>query len=374
MLAKIKTAALFTFLTIIFHEFSIFECSRTSIELSDMKNGQNTLGRIPAKVKSPTDVTKLPSPLEVMTDINKEIEETSQDSICKREIDDDYLNSVDSDCMFYMSMPKSFKNSDFLHKYSPTSLNPIVETKFIESNTTHGPLCNTATSKRRDISSIDTKDEILVKQSPKALTSKNIARQIFSPLGTQQEFGKRSMSVDTIQMSYSSKQQTTDSPFSSISSTNNSKTITKRMLRKKIKCSQPKVEVDYYGFPGFETDDSIERSSDDDEVEYFSDSSSQKLNSETEDENNELDSDGNESKSRATVVEEEDMFVNAINSLDVYELNRDKELTPIAKNQQLETTNYWDELGFYDVASNEGIFSRDDESFCGLESRQMFKR
>ena len=175
-------------------------------------------------------------------------------------------------------------------------------------------------------------------------------------------------------MSYSSKQQTTDSPFSSISSTNNSKTITKRMLRKKIKCSQPKVEVDYYGFPGFETDDSIERSSDDDEVEYFSDSSSQKLNSETEDENNELDSDGNESKSRATVVEEEDMFVNAINSLDVYELNRDKELTPIAKNQQLETTNYWDELGFYDVASNEGIFSRDDESFCGLESRQMLKR
>ena len=242
-------------LLIVIGDFCAYECSNATITSTYAWNGRVRTRAIPIpdskvyKYTSPTGISDFSSPV---VEIENNEDKNGRQSIYKGE--DEGVNDIDSECIFYMSMPNNTMATSFLHKEKPsTPFKPIQKTPTIEIE-----------QRKPVFSPVEARDQVLYKRPPRTPTPKGNLRKFLSPFVNVSDYEKKSLFADVLATT-SPLMQMIDAPLAPVSDVSNTSEIKKEKTKKK-KVSQTKEDVDYYGFPGWESDseDSI-----DDEVGHL---------------------------------------------------------------------------------------------------------
>lgn len=245
-------------LLIVIGDFCAYECSNATITSTYVWNGRVRTRAIPIpdsqvyKYTSPTGISDVTSPVPDINKAENDEDKYGRQSIYKGE--DEGVNDIDSECIFYMSMPNNTMATSFLNKEkSSTPFKPIQKTPTIEIE-----------QRKPVFNPVEARDQVLYKRPPRTPTPKGNLRKFLSPFVNVSDYEKKSLFADVLATT-SPLMQMIDAPLPSVSEGSNTSEIKKERTKKK-KVSQTKEDVDYYGFPGWESDseDSI-----DDEVGHL---------------------------------------------------------------------------------------------------------
>ena len=286
------------------------------------------------KYTSPTGISDFSSPV---PDINKP--KNDEDKYGRQSIytEQEGINDIDSECIFYMSMPNNSMITSFLHKEeSSTPFKPIQKTPTKEIE-----------QRKPIFSPMEARDQVLYKRPPRTPTPKGNLRKFLSPSVNVSDYGKKSLFADAIATT-SPLMQMIDAPMTPVSEVSKTSEIIKEKTKKK-KVSQTKEDVDYYGFPGWESDseDSI-----DDEVGH---SSEEEVEEDNEAGNEEIfyfedfDFDKDEVNLKASKKSEEQKLFDELNGYGFYDV-------PSVSNSSNNS-----ELEFEELVADLKIDGRNDE-------------
>lgn len=237
-------------LLIVTEIFFSLECSAVHRKPTVMTRNKKMVRSWNERTISPTDISKLPSPSEAMMGLNLQNGKSHLTSIHEGDsyYDGSDIYQFDSECMFHLSLPNVL-NDSFLHKEKP-SLKPLLLSDYIKTEAI-SPLNNPWSSLKSGDSLVILRDRILARQS---LRPKRASRTYL-----RHPTIERTSFLDFIKLT--SPNRGLESPFSPISPIPKSSESAPEKIKRKN--NKPDIETDYYGFPGFDVNDTIDSEEDD---------------------------------------------------------------------------------------------------------------